>query len=340
MTKHQISIEGTAQAFVQAEGDTLLQAALRAGIGLPYECCSGGCGSCKVELIEGDVENLWELAPGLHERDRRRNRLLACQCRATGPLRIKVRASDQYLARCAPLRRRATLLGSQAVTHDIREFRFATPGAADFEPGQYAQLTIPGVGAPRAYSMSNTGNADGEWHFQIRRVAAGKASEQLFEQLRPGDEIGIDGPYGLASLRTAAPRDLVCIAGGSGLAPMISIARGAAQAGMLQERLLHFFYGARTARDVCGEELLRALPGFGERILYHPVVSEPGACAQAPWSGATGFVHDAVKRVLGARLPECEFYFAGPPRMTQSLQEMLMLEFQVPFERLHFDRFF
>lgn len=340
MTKHQITIEGTAHTFPQAEGDTLLQAALRAGIGLPYECSSGGCGSCKVELIEGEADNLWEQAPGLQERDRRRNRVLACQCRATGPLRIKVRAASEYLSRVAPVRRRAKLLGSEAITHDIREFRFAAPGAADFEPGQYAQLAIPGVDAPRAYSMSNTANADGEWHFQIRQVAAGKASTQLFEQLRPGDEIGIDGPYGLASLRTEAPRDLVCIAGGSGLAPMISIARGAAEAGMLEDRQLHFFYGARTPRDVCGEALLRALPGYGECILYHPVVSEPGDAPEAPWRGETGFVHEAVKRVLGARLPDCEFYFAGPPRMTQSLQEMLMLEHQVPFERVHFDRFF
>lgn len=340
MTKHQISIEGSERSFQQADGDTLLQAALRAGIGLPYECSSGGCGSCKVELIEGAADNLWEQASGLSERDRGRKRLLACQCRATGPLRIKVRASDEYLSRVVPARRRASLLGSEPITHDIREFRFAAPGAADFDPGQYAQLSIPGVGAPRAYSMSNTGNCAGEWHFQIRQVAGGKASEQLFNRLQPGDEIGIDGPYGLASLRTAAPRDLVCIAGGSGLAPMISIARGAAEAGMLQDRVLHFFYGARTARDVCGESILRALHGYGERILYHPVVSEPGDAAQAAWSGATGFVHDAVKRVLGARLADCEFYFAGPPRMTQSLQEMLMLEYRVPFERVHFDRFF
>jgi toluene monooxygenase electron transfer component len=121
---------------------------------------------------------------------------------------------------------------------------------------------------------------------------------------------------------------------------MLSIARGAAQAGMLRDRQLHFFYGAREPRDVCGEDYLRELPGHGECIHYYPVVSQPAEDTQATWRGATGFVHEHVKRVLGSQMAQFEFYFAGPPPMTQSLQEMLMLEHRVPFEQVHFDRFF
>jgi toluene monooxygenase electron transfer component len=160
----------------------------------------------------------------------------------------------------------------------------------------------------------------------------------LFDALQIGETIELDGPYGAAYLRTHAPRDMVCVAGGSGLAPMISIARGAAEAGLLGTRKLYFFYGARLPSDVCGEEMLRSLAGFGQQMHYIPVVSIPGE--DGAWSGRTGFVHTAIADVLPSSLTEYEFYFAGPPPMTQALQELLMIEHGVAFEQLHFDRFF
>ena len=187
------------------------------------------------------------------------------------------------------------------------------------------------AGLPLAVTVDDAGQ------LTVRRVAGGQGSAVLFDVLAPGAEVGLDGPYGVAYLRPDAPRDLVCVAGGSGLAPMISIARGAVEAGMLANRRLHFFYGAREPRDVCGEPMLAALAGFGERIDYCPVVSSPGV---EGWAGATGFVHTRLPQALSAPLADYEFYFAGPPPMTQALQEMLMVEHRVPFEQIHFDRFF
>lgn len=335
-----ITTEPANTVFEQAGADTILRAALRAGQAFPYECNSGGCGSCKFELLDGEVENLWPQAPGLSARDQRKGLLLACQCVATTDLRIKLRMGAAVTPAIRPQRQRATLAAVQDVSHDIREFRLVGATAASFLPGQYAMLQIPGVATPRAYSMSNLGNADGIWEFQIRRVAQGAATEQLFAQVQVGEAIEIDGPYGLAHLRPEVARDIVCVAGGSGLAPMLSVARGAALGGLLQTRQLHFFYGARTARDVCGEAYLRALPGYGERIHFYPVVSAPDLARDGAWRGATGFVHEEVQRVFADSLPGFEFYFAGPPPMTQSLQEMLMLTHRVPFEQLHFDRFY
>jgi toluene monooxygenase electron transfer component len=340
MTHHKIATEPEQNEFEQQGKDTLLRAALRAGLSFPYECNSGGCGSCKFELLAGEVENLWPQAPGLSPRDLRQGKLLACQCVASTDLRIKVRCTAPAPAAIRPQRQRARFIGAQRITHDISEFRFVSDEAARFLPGQYAMLEIPGVATPRAYSMSNLGNPQGEWHFQIRRVAHGLATTQLFTTLQEGDVIEIDGPYGQAFLRPDASRDMVCVAGGSGLAPMVSIARGAAQAGLLQSRQLHFFYGGRTPQDICGESFLRELPGFGGHLHFHPVVSLPGEDAHSRWSGETGFVHDLVRRRFGQSLPNYEFYFAGPPPMTQGLQEMLMVDYQVPFEQLHFDRFF
>lgn len=322
--------------FAQDGQDSILRAALRAGVGLAYECNSGGCGGCKFELLDGEIETLWPQAPGLTERDRKRGRHLACQCRALGDVTISAASAAEYAPQRPPCRQTARLADVRDITHDIREFRFVAP-TADFLPGQFAMLDLPGVTGARAYSLANTANGQGEWHFQVRRVPHGQGTHTLFDRLAVGDEIGLDGPYGVAWLRSDSPRDIVCVAGGSGLAPMLSIARGAAEAGLLGTRTLHFFYGARTVRDVCGEEMLRELAGFGEHIRFIPVVSLPG---DDGWTGATGYVHDQLERVLTDGLAGYEFYFAGPPPMTQALQELLMLGHQVPFAQIHFDRFF
>jgi toluene monooxygenase electron transfer component len=324
--------------FVQTGDDTVLRAALRAGVGLAYECNSGGCGGCKFELLEGEIENLWPETPGLTERDKKRGLHLACQCRPCGDITIAAPSAGEYVPQRPPRRQSAQLALVRDITHDIREFRFVAAEGADFLPGQFAMLELPGVTGSRAYSLSNLPNAQREWHFQIRRVAHGQGTHTLFDRLAVGDEVGLDGPYGVAYLRTESPRDIVCVAGGSGLAPMISIARGAAEAGMLGDRTLYFFYGARTARDVCGEDMLKALAGFGDRIRFIPVVSLPEA--EGPWSGATGYVHDQLAHVLPGQFADYEFYFAGPPPMTQALQELLMVGHKVPFGQIHFDRFF
>ena len=154
-----VTNEADGSRFTPQGPDTILRAALRAGLGMAYECNSGGCGSCKFELLDGQVESLWETAPGLTDRDRRKNKHLACQCRALGDVRIKAAFSAEYAPKIKPRRQTAKLVGQRDITHDIREFRFVTDGDADFLAGQYAMLELPGVTGSRAYSMSNLGNA-------------------------------------------------------------------------------------------------------------------------------------------------------------------------------------
>lgn len=323
---------------IQAAGDTVLRAGLRAGLGYSYECNSGGCGSCKFELVSGEIETLWPEAPGLSARDRAKGKHLACQCRARGPVSIRIGTADEYAPRIAPHRQRAQLREIHPITHDIREFRFIAEHRADFLPGQYAMLDLPGLASPRAYSMSNLPNAERAWHFQIRRVPGGSGTAILFDRLAIGDEIGLDGPYGLAFLRADSPRDILCIAGGSGLAPMISIARAAAAAGMLRTRKLSFFYGGRTPADICGEPMLRELSESPAAVSYHPVVSD--ADLSTGWEGLRGYVHEEVNKYINKNPFDWEYYFAGPPKMTQSLQELLMIDLCVPYNQIHFDRFY
>lgn len=337
---HQVEVTGTPVKFECAADDTLLRAGLRAGVGMPYECNVGSCGTCKVEMVSGDVEAVWAEAPGLTDRDRARKRVLACQSRPTGNCVVKVRVADQYKSAHKPRRFRATLRATRDLTHDIREFRFHTSDPGGFLPGQYALLSLPGVTGLRAYSMSNIATGDGMWEFMIKRVPNGKGTTALFDRVAVGDEIAIDGPYGLAYLRTQSPRDIVCIAGGSGLSPVVSIARGVAADPAMASRKLHFFFGGRGPRDICGEDILGALPGFGERFLYCPAISMPELDIDKSWRGRVGFVHKVAEEMLGATLPNYEFYFAGPPAMAQAVQLMLVQQYKVPHEQIHFDQFF
>lgn len=332
-----VRLEQQALSFSCRAGDTLLRAALRAGIGFPYECVAGACGTCKFELLAGQVETLWAEAGGLNDRDRRKGRHLACQSRVGEDCSIKVHLDDHCRPAIPPRRQSAALKQTRDVTHDIREFVFVGDGAAEFLPGQFALLTLPGVRGDRAYSMANLPNPQGEWVFQIRRRPDGAGTAALFDHLSVGDRIELDGPFGLAYLRTDSPRDIVCISGGSGVAPMLSIARGKAAESRLSQRTLHFFFGGRTPADLCGEDALKQLPGYGETLRYYAAISDPAA---APgWSGPSGFVHELVAKHLTGNLADYEFYLAGPPPMIQAVQEVLG-KHQVPLGQVHFDRFF
>jgi toluene monooxygenase electron transfer component len=217
----------------------------------------------------------------------------------------------------------------------MREFRFRADRPATFRPGQYALLSLPAVASVRAYSMSNTANEAGEWHFIIRRVPGGAATSVLFD-LRPGARAALDGPYGRAYLRAGTGRNVVCIAGGSGLSPMIGIARGLEQLGQEDGRSFDFFYGGRSADDICGETLLRNLPRLGSRLRFHPIVSND----DSRWSGRTGMVHELVADLPKEAFSEAEFYLAGPPPMAEAVVALLVRGRSVPTDRIHYDRFF
>lgn len=173
---HCITIESNGGGFtIDEREDTLLRGALRAGFGLPYECSVGGCGACRFELLEGSVETLWDGAPGLSERDRKCGKRLACQSRPLGDCTVRLRPDDAYRPLRRPTRVMVRLASRRDLTGDMVEFGFQADGPADFLPGQYALLYLPGVTGPRAYSMSNLANATGLWQFIVRRAGRGSS---------------------------------------------------------------------------------------------------------------------------------------------------------------------
>lgn len=339
VTAYDIAISEDRGRFPASRNDKLLRAALRAGIGFPYECNSGSCGSCKFELLSGELELPADLLSQDTERDRSRKRYLACRVSARSDCRIKVRTQSSYVPKHRPARSVVGLVERLQITHDMVEFAFRGPASADFLPGQYAMLAVDDDGPQRAYSMANIANPFREWRFIIKRVPGGALSERLFD-LRIGDPVWLDGPYGLAYARTELSRDVVCIAGGAGLSPMLSIARGLSASGVLRDKSMRFYYGCREPHDIPHDRIFADLPeGLGalERVM---AVSQSDASKLAGWSGPCGMIHDIVDRDFSPDWSDREFYISGPPKMVDATVRLLALTKQVSTEQIHFDRFF
>lgn len=323
---------GEGNQFTCTEGDSLLRAALRAGLPATYECNSGGCGSCKFTLTDGAVRQVQETPAGLTERDRRKGRLLACQSVPTSDCTVSLLLDPVDAGLPSPVRHLAEIVDARMLTHDLRELTVAVD--APFLPGQFAMLRRTD-GEERAYSMSNVPGS-GVWQFQIKRVPGGAESGAFVDDLGVGVPIEVDGPYGHAHLRTTG-RDVVCIAGGSGLAPMVSVARGLAASEGAGERRLHFFYGGRAAGDLCAGQFVGEIAGDLAEVTLVDVISDE---VPPDWEGAQGFVHEALATADLPDLAERDIYVAGPPPMTDAVVRLLVRELRVPVEQIHYDRFF
>jgi toluene monooxygenase electron transfer component len=191
--------------------------------------------------------------------------------------------------------------------------------------------------------MSNLANTDGLWQFIVRRTPAGQGSRVLFDELAEGPSCMMDGPYGHAYARTGVAREAVCVAGGSGLAPVLSICR--ALLAVPEGPGLRVYLGLRRQADLGVAADLQALALAHKRLKLTVVLSEPDPGAATArsgdqtWQGATGYVHEVVERELGAQAAQMEHYFAGPPPMINAMQDFLMLRAKVPPGQIHFDRF-
>ena len=318
----EISLDRTSQSYRCDRNDTLLRAGLRAGINLAYEC---------------NVASLHAAPSVLSPRDAERGRRRACQSTPLSNCRVRFLGSrtDQGVA-IAPRRSEAELVSHHDLTHDMREFRFRTGAPARFLPGQYALLDLPGVVGSRAYSMANLPNDDGEWHFIVRKVPDGAGTGHLFDA-RAGDRVSLDAPYGHAILRDTSGRNVCCIAGGSGLAPMLSIARAFDASPAYETSHLHFLFGGRTVADICGTPQLQQLSAFGQRIFFHSAVSaqDPELSGGVPQK----LIHELLLDHFHDSLQAFDFYCAGPPKMIEAVTAALR-ERDVSADRIRYDRFF
>jgi toluene monooxygenase electron transfer component len=323
-----IKIESSVE-FSSEPKEPILAGALRSGIAFPYSCASGTCGTCRFTLLDGEVANRYPSAPAWTDRDRARGRYLACQVSALEDLVISLRLDDSP-PKIRPAQRKLEFRGREIVTPSMAELTFAVEGDDSFLPGQFALFDLESLDRPRAYSMSNLPGSK-EWTFCVKRVPTGEATGVLLD-LEPGAFVAVDGPYGNAYLRDNEDRDVLLVAGGSGLSPILSIASALADSS--HDRLVHLVYGVRTIAEDCSRWILSRLYGLDSRLTYTLAVSDevggPGA--------ERGFVHEVVANRYGSSLGDFEIYAAGPAPMIKAMQEVVAGA-GVDLDRCHYDEF-
>ncbi|WP_419759563.1 NADH:ubiquinone reductase (Na(+)-transporting) subunit F [Acidisoma sp.] len=325
------------------EGETVLDAAFRQGISVMHGCKEGQCASCKSKLIDGDIELLKYSTFALPESERDTDHILLCRTLAFSDITVELLNYDEdLLSRSIAVKEiPASLTSIVPLTRDIRLLTLELAAPMRFWAGQYVDVTIPGAGITRAFSMAN---APGDHSvggsttlkFIIKMYPQGAFSALLDGGLSPGDAILVKGPYGTCFHREGRRGPLLLIGGGSGMSPLWSILQDHAARG--DHRPVRFFYGARTRADLFHVEEFAAYTAQLPNFRFIPALShaEPGD----DWTGETGFIHDVVARTLRAEGldGEMDAYSCGPPPMIDAVLPVLQMAGVEP-ERIYFDKF-
>ncbi|MCC5881351.1 MAG: 2Fe-2S iron-sulfur cluster binding domain-containing protein [Halomonas sp.] len=325
---YRITLSDTSESFEAQAGEPLLEAAERAGFPLAHDCRFGGCGACRVKLVEGTVE--YEEFPfGLTEEEAEEGYALACQACAQSDLTISAKLLPEgYIA---PDFHVATIERLERLSHDVIHLELRIPSASEvvFHPGQYLNVMLDD-GSPRSFSMASPHRGE-LFDFHIRRVPGGHFTGRLETHYQPGDTLDVELPHGNFRYDTASPRDLLMVGGGTGLAPLKSIIES-----LLDDAdrpAIRLYWGVRRAEDLYLDDQLRQWAATLPNFSYVPVLSEAGP----EWDGRRGFVHEAVCQDFDD-LSAFDAYLCGPPPMIAAAKSSFSQR-GLDIERIYADSF-
>lgn len=332
--------------FECAAGEKVLHAGLRAGVDLPFECATGTCGTCKAKVIEGRVRDAWPQAPG-RKYLKAANECLMCQSIAETDLTLEVAKFVNPLQPGAPVptASRGRLGSASLLAADVMGFDVELEQPCEFDAGQFALLAAPGVEGYRAYSMVNCERGARRLDFVVKRKPGGGFSEWLFGAARRGALLELVGPLGKATYYPGLEKNVLCIAGGSGIAGMMSILARAVESGAFERHCGWLFFGVRTLRDAF---YLRELSGLrersGGRLAVTVALSDepvPGRAAR-DWpqlAFAHGLVHEVAKAAMAGKYQNVRAYLAGPPPAVDAALRVLLLDAKLTADNIRYDKF-
>lgn len=343
----QLNARNRAFQFEARPGEKVLYAGLRAAIGLPYECATGTCGTCKARLIEGRLDAGWLEAPGKKHLKTAQGEFLMCQGSAQADLSIEVASFvyplDAGSCQVAPLS--GTVQAVVPLTRDVSAFDVALEAPCEFDAGQFMVAGAPGVCGMRAYSMVNFDLPAKKLRFIVKKKPGGGFSEWLFSGKAVGAKLDLVGPLGKASFYPALDKNLLCIAGGSGIAGIMSILERACQTRHFERRRGHVFFGVRTLQDAfCLEELSALRERFPRNVEITVALSDDDVPASAAGAFpslrfAGGLVHEVAKREMAGNYQNVRAYLAGPPPAVDAAIRMLLLEAKLTTDNVRYDKF-
>jgi NAD(P)H-flavin reductase/ferredoxin len=316
-----VQIEPYGKTLLVDARETILEAALKSGIAYPHECQVGTCTSCKSQLVEGEIKALTDFSYVLDSDEMKAGMFLACQTRPKSALIINVPTIEDGSEVVDAINLSGKISSITPLTHDIDEVTVSVAHTLKYCAGQYANLSIPGISESRSYSFSNAPSSQGSnlLKFHIRKIPGGEVSGWLSSKNRIGETLRVEGPFGVFRLRKAES-PILCIAGGSGMAPIKAILE---QALITQvARPVVFLYGARTQKDLYDASLI---DGIAEKwnapFRFIPILS--AEAKDTAWAGARGLVADFITSLDDFELSMSQAYLCGPPPMIDTAISVL-----------------
>jgi CDP-4-dehydro-6-deoxyglucose reductase len=338
MSTYNITIEPSKHQFTASDDQSVLDAALAAGIVLPYSCRAGACSSCKGKVLQGQYEAGAAPAQVLEAQEIEQGFTLLCQAQPRSDLVIEsteVRLASDIQIRKLPAR----LTKLRMPVPDVAIMTLQLPSSETFRfyAGQYVEIILKD-GSRRSYSMANSPDQASALELHVRHMPGGLFTDHVFgagaTTMKEREILRLEGPFGSFFLRQETDKPIVFLASGTGFAPIKAIVEFMIEQGIDREAVL--YWGGRRPHDLYMDELARSWEQALPRFRYVPVVSE--AQAQDQWQGRTGFVHQAVIDDL-PDLSGHEVYACGAPIVVESARREFTAQRQLPADAFFADAF-
>ena len=328
-----ISVPASGHEFTAEENETILEAALRQGVGLPYGCRNGACGKCSGEVLSGQTKYDAEALRALAKKEYEAGKTLFCQACASSDLEIKVREivkSGDIEIKTLPCRVEKMGL----LTHDVMMLRLKLPETErlQFMAGQYLEFLLKD-GKRRAFSIANAPHDDAYIELHIRHVPDGQFGDFVFDGLKEKALMRIEGPLGSYFLREDSNRPIILMGGGTGFAPLKGMLEHAFYINL--DRPVHLFCGVRSKRDLYMDDMVQQWLKLYPNLKYTAVLSDP--MDDDHWHGETGLVHESVVKHY-PDLSGFDVYLSGPPPMVKAGMD-LFYEKGLPETQIYSDSF-
>jgi toluene monooxygenase electron transfer component len=332
--------------FAVRANEPVLFAGMRQGLGLPYACATGTCGTCRARVAAGEAMSAWPEAPGL-PRSAAAHEVLLCQCIPASDLIVEIGANvlSCGLGSQTPRHYRASLHSFDGLAPDVAAFTCDVERPMIFEAGQFALLSAPGVAGYRAYSMARFSKNDKRLHFLIKRKPGGAFSAWLFTQTPLGAPIDVFGPLGHATFAPECAKNLLIIAGGSGIAGMMAILQRALEAHYFSVFRANLFFGIRTWADAFMLEELSDLAAMHRDHVTIVIALSDGDVPDSAFGAfpalrfTRGLVHEVARDVMKGQYANTRAYVAGPPPSVDAALRYLIREARFSPVDIRYDKF-
>ena len=312
-----VTVEPSGTAFSANADETILAAGIRQGVGLPYGCKDGACGSCKCKKISGTVVHGEHQAKALSADEEAQGLILTCCSTAQSDVVLESRQVTE--AGSFPIKKMPVRVVSlEKKSHDVMSIIIQLPATdvMQFHAGQYVEFLLRD-GSRRSYSMGNAPHtldpAAPKVELHIRHMPGGKFTDVVFSTMKEKDILRIEGPYGSFYLREDSQAPMILLASGTGFAPIKALIEHMQHKGITRPATL--YWGGRRPSDLYMNDWVEAQVKAMPNLTYVPVVSD--ALAEDAWTGRTGFVHQAVLQDH-ADLSGHQVYACGAPIVVDS----------------------